>query len=101
MISVIATIHVRDGHLAAFMDRLKANVPHVLNEPGCIEYQPAIDLPTDLPSQACDAQVVTIIEKWRCLNDLNTHMAAPHMLAYREAVKPYVDKVSLKILQPA
>ena len=41
---------------------------------------------------------VTRIEKWSSLEDLQTHLTAPHMLAYKEKVKNLVDNVSLKVL---
>ena len=99
MVVVTASIHVREGRLSNFIDAFKSNVPNVLNEPGCIEYLPAIDLPTDFTHQLRDERVVTVIEKWRSLDDLKQHFCAPHMLAYRERVKDYVEKVSLKILK--
>jgi len=45
--------------------------------------------------------VVTIIEKWESLKDLQAHLSAPHMLAYQEKVKDLVENVSLKILEEA
>ena len=101
MINVIASIHVKDGRLSEFVVIFKSNIPNVLKEEGCIEYIPTIDLPTGLPPQELDKNVVTIIEKWRRLEDLLAHLSAPHMLAYKERVKDLVDKVSLKILEKA
>lgn len=101
MINVIASIHVKDGSLPEFLVIFKSNIPNVLKEEGCIEYIPTIDLPTGLPPQELDKNVVTIIEKWRRLEDLLAHLSAPHMLAYKERVKDLVDKVSLKILEKA
>ena len=101
MINVIASIHVKDGRLSDFIEIFKSNVPNVLQEEGCIEYVPTIDVPTGLPPQALDKNVVTIIEKWRRLEDLLAHLSAPHMLAYKEQVKDLVDKVSLKVLEKA
>jgi len=48
-----------------------------------------------------NSNVVTIIEKWDSLEDLKTHLSAPHMLAYKENVKDIVDRVSLKVLGEA
>jgi quinol monooxygenase YgiN len=101
MIHVIASIYVREGRMSEFIDIFKSNIPNVLNEPGCIEYLPTIDLPTGLTTQQCDGNVVTIIEKWHRLDDLEKHFTAPHMLAYRERVKDCVEKVILKILKQA
>lgn len=101
MINVIASIRVKEGRLAEFVEIFKANIPNVLKEKGCVEYMPTIDVPTGLPPQALDHNVVTIIEKWACLADLQTHLSAPHMRLYKEKVKDLVDKVSLKILEEA
>jgi quinol monooxygenase YgiN len=101
MIHVIASIHIKEGRVAEFIEIFKSNIPRVLDEPGCRGYTPTVDLPTGLPPQALNANVVTIIEKWRSPEDLQAHLAAPHMLAYREKVKGLVENVSLKVLQEA
>ena len=101
MINVIASIHIKEGRLSEFIEIFKTNIPKVLEEKGCVEYVPTIDIPTGLPLQKLNNNVVTIIEKWGSLEDLQTHLTAPHMLAYKEKVKDLVDKVSLKVLTEA
>lgn len=101
MINVIASIHIKPARRAEFIDIFKANMANVLAEQGCLEYVPSIDVPTGLPAQELDDAVVTIIEKWESLAALHAHLAAPHMLAYKAAVKDLVEKVSLKILAEA
>lgn len=101
MINVIASIHIKDGRLSEFIEIFKSNIPSVLEEKGCVEYVPTIDVPTGLPPQEMNNNVVTIIEKWDSLEDLQAHLSAPHMLAYKENVKDLVDKVSLKVLGEA
>jgi len=101
MIHVIASIYIKEGRLSEFVEIFKLNIPNVLKEEGCIEYVPTVDVLTDLPPQELDDNVVTIIEKWNSLDDLQAHLSAPHMLAYKENVKNLVDKVSLKILKEA
>ena len=98
MINVIASIHIKEGRLSDFIEIFKTNIPKVLEEKGCVEYVPTIDIPTGLPLQKLNNNVVTIIEKWSSLEDLQTHLTAPHMLAYKEKVKNLVDNVSLKVL---
>jgi quinol monooxygenase YgiN len=98
MINVIASIRLKEGRVSEYIEIIKANIPHVIKEEGCIEYMPTIDLPTDLPFQELDSNVVTIIEKWRTIEDLLAHLSTPHMLAYREKVKNIVDKLSIKVL---
>ena len=101
MVNVIASIHIKEGQLSKFIEIFKSNVPNVLEEKGCVEYVPTIDFPTGLPPQKLNNNVATIIEKWRSLEDLQAHLTAPHMLAYKKKVKDLVEKVSLKILTEA
>ena len=63
-----------------------------------MQYMPTIDIPTGFPTQELNNNVVTIIEKWDKLEDLQAHLSAPHMLVYKEKVKDLVDNVSLKVL---
>lgn len=101
MINVIASIHIKEGRVSEFIDIFKSNIANVLTEKGCIEYVPTIDVPTGLPPQELNSNVVTIIEKWGSLEDLQAHLATPHMLAYKEKVKDLVEKLSIKILGEA
>ncbi len=101
MINVIASIHIKEGRLSEFIEIFKSNIPNVLEEKGCVEYVPTIDVPTGLPPQELNNNVITIIEKWGSLEDLQAHMTTPHMLAYKEKAKDLVDKVSLKVLTEA
>ena len=51
MINVIASIQVIEGKLSKFIEIFKSNVPKVIEEKGCIEYVPTVDVPTGLPPQ--------------------------------------------------
>ncbi|MCA1793572.1 MAG: putative quinol monooxygenase [Desulfotignum sp.] len=99
MIHVIASIQIKQGQVSSFLEIFTSNMPAVLKEKGCIEYVPAVDIPTDLPIQEKNEQVVTVIEKWNSLDDLKAHMSAPHMLAYKEKTKALVEEISVKILK--
>jgi len=99
MISVIASVRVKPGRIADFLDIFKAVMPEVRKERGCIEYFPAVDVDAKLPPQVIDEYVVTIIEKWENLKALRDHLGAHHMMTYREKVKNIVEAVSLKVLQ--
>ena len=101
MIHVIASIQIKKDRLPEFIEIFKANMPNVLKEKGCIEYVPTIDIPSGLPPQALNQNVVTIIEKWERLADLKAHLSSPHMLAYGEKVKNLVENKTLKILKDA
>ena len=101
MIHVIASIHIKAGRVPEFLDIFKANIPLVLKEKGCIEYEPTIDVPTGLPPQELNGNIVTIVEKWESLDALRAHLAAPHMLAYQKNVRDIVEKMALKVLEKA
>jgi quinol monooxygenase YgiN len=101
MINVIASIKVKPDLKQEFIEAFRKIVPVVLQEEGCIEYAPNIDVDAALAPQALDVNVVTIIEKWESLDALRAHLQAPHMIAYREKTGAWVESVSLKILQPA
>ena len=101
MINVIASIQVIEGKLSKFIEIFKSNVPKVIEEKGCIEYVPTVDVPTGLPPQELNSNVVTIIEKWGSLEDLKAHLTSSHMLEYREKTKDIVEKISIKILKEA
>jgi len=76
-------------------------MPNVLNERGCIEYYPAVDVESGIAIQSKDGLVVTILEKWESLDALRAHIKIPHMLEYREEVKHIVEDMNLKILKKA
>jgi quinol monooxygenase YgiN len=99
MINAIASIRVKTGKLYDYLEILKANIPAVRKEKGCIEYVPTVDIDVKLPPQVLDKNVVTLLEKWESLEALQAHLGAPHMLAYREKVKDLVESITLKILQ--
>jgi quinol monooxygenase YgiN len=101
MIIVLASIKVKPGTRASFIEIFNANIPNVLAEDGCIEYAPTVDIATGLPPQQLDENIVTIVEKWASVEALQAHLVAPHMLSYKEQVKDIVLDVGLKVLQPA
>ncbi len=102
MIHVIATIEVHEGQRDALLAEFRKLVPLVRAEAGCLDYGPAVDVPTDIAAQVpLRANVVTVVERWASLDALKAHLAAPHMAAYRPRVKDLVATVKLQVLQPA
>ncbi len=99
MINVVASIYIKEGKLSDYLRILKANVPLVRKEKGCIWYVPSVDIETGLPAQVLDKNVVTILERWESREALDAHLASPHMLEYREKVKDMVERVSVKVLK--
>jgi quinol monooxygenase YgiN len=101
MIQVIATIELKPDCLDEFLAILHENVPKVKAEEGCLAYDPSVDLDSGLPVQGEIRQnTVTLVEAWVNLDALHAHLKTPHMAAYREAVKDYVQDVRLQVLQP-
>lgn len=102
MIHVIATIEIAPGKRTEFLREFYQIVPEVRAEKGCVEYGPTVDLPTSIPAQPpVREDVVTIVERWETLDDLEAHLIAPHMLAYRTRVKDLVRHATLQILETA
>ena len=98
MIHVLASIKVKPGKRDILLENLKSNIPNVIKEKGCIEYNSTIDVDYQIDNQTFDENMVTIIEKWENFDTLKNHMLAPHMLSYRKKVKDLVENTSLKIL---
>ncbi|MCL4203292.1 MAG: antibiotic biosynthesis monooxygenase [Pirellulaceae bacterium] len=102
MIYVIATIEVVPGKRQDFLREFHRIVPLVQAEQGCLMYEPTEDVETNIAAQGpVRENVVTIVEKWSSMEELEAHLIAPHMLEYRTRVKSLVASVGLQILQPA
>jgi quinol monooxygenase YgiN len=101
MIHVIATIKTAPGKRDDFLVAFSELVPDVQAEAGCIEYGPAVDLPTALNSEPTRDEIVTVIEKWDSVEALHAHLKAPHMLRYRDRVKDIVASIAIRVLEPA
>ena len=102
MICVIARIEVAEGRRDDFLARFREVVPKVLEEEGCLEYGPMIDVPTNIGAQRAPCEeVVTVLEKWESVEALEAHLIAPHMLEYRKSVKELVLGAALEIVEPA
>lgn len=100
MIHVIATIALQPGTRDAFLAEFHKIVAPVRAEAGCLEYGPAIEIDTGLPTPPASADTVIVVEKWESVAALEAHLTAPHMVAYRPKVKDYVKNVGLQILKP-
>lgn len=102
MIHVIATIELVPGRREAFLQAFREVVPKVLAEPGCLDYGPTVDFETNIPAQGpARENVVTIVERWKSIDALQSHLMTPHMLDYRKAVKDMVVRTTLQVLEPA
>jgi quinol monooxygenase YgiN len=103
LIHVIATIQIKPGRRGEFLEHFHRVVPLVRAEQGCVEYGPTVGVHTEISAQeAVDPDVVVVVERWESLESLNAHLAAPHMLQYRESVADLVARPAvLQILESA
>ena len=102
MIHVLAIITAKPGQRETVLSAMRANMPAVHAEKGCIEYGPATDaegvgaLQTKLGPDS-----FVVIEKWESLEALKAHAAAPHMAAYGAKTKDLIATRVIHILSPA
>jgi quinol monooxygenase YgiN len=100
LIHVIATIELNAGTRSPFLAELRKIMDKVRAEAGCQEYRPTVDLNSGLALQGpVRSDVVTVVERWKSLEHLQAHLAAPHMVEYRTKVTDFVKSVTLQILE--
>jgi quinol monooxygenase YgiN len=63
-----------------------------LKEPGCLSY--------DLNQSTSDPLVFTFVERWKTREDITTHMATPHLLAWRAVAVDCVETRQIEIIHP-
>jgi quinol monooxygenase YgiN len=102
MIHVIAVVTAKPGLRNTVLEAFRANVPAVRAEDGCIEYGAAVDTQGVGPLQTpYGADTFVVIEKWRDLNALKSHAAAPHMAAYGAKTREHIASRAIHVLSPA
>jgi len=88
IVHVLAIITVKPGMRDRVLEALRANVPAVRAEAGCIEYGATVDAEGAGAIQTrLGADTFVVVEKWESLEALKAHAAAPHMAAYAARVK--------------
>ncbi|MEI3040537.1 MAG: putative quinol monooxygenase [Victivallales bacterium] len=102
MIYVLATSELNDGCKEKFLEVLKANVPNVLAEEGCIMYVPNVDFASGLSAQKeVRENTVTIIEGWESMDHLMKHLQSAHMADFRTKVNGMRKSSTLNVVTPA
>ena len=102
MVHVIAVITAKPGKREEVLKHLRANVPAVRAEKGCIEYGAAVDADPALPVQTkYGPETFVVVEKWETMDALKAHAAAPHMAAYGAKTKELLASRVIHILSPA
>jgi len=101
MIHVIAVVTAKPGLRNTILDAFRANVPAVRAEDGCIEYSAAVDAEAALPIQTqYGADTFLVIEKWRDMDALKAHAAAPHMAAYGAKTREHIASRIIHVMSP-
>lgn len=83
MIHVVAEIQLKEGCRAEYLKLFKAHVVKVRAEKGCVAYAPFVDAGAAMVGHPPRENVVTILEQWQSLADLQAHSQAPHQTAFR------------------
>lgn len=100
MIHVIAIITTQPGKRDSVLEAFQANVPNVLTEHGCIEYQATVDAdPAPQVQTPFGSDSFVVIEKWESLEALQAHFKAPHMAAYSEKIRDLVIDRVIHVLE--
>ena len=102
MIHVVAIITTKPGQREAVLAAVRANLPAVRAEKGCIEYGPAVDADGIGSFQTkAGPDTIFVIEKWQDAEALKAHAVAPHMAAYAAKVKDLIAARVIHVLSPA
>lgn len=100
MIHVLAEIQLCTDALEAFTAAFVHLAPLVRAEDGCIEYQGAVEIATNIIAQAPVRETVfTVIEKWRDEAALAAHLRAPHMAAHRTQTAALAVGTTIRVLR--
>ena len=101
-VHVVAFITTKPDKRVDVLEAFHANIPNVHAEDGCIEYGPTIDaegvggIQTEIGPNS-----FIVIEKWKSLDHLKAHAAAPHMAEYAAKVRDMLESRVIHVLSPA
>jgi quinol monooxygenase YgiN len=99
MIRLVVFVTAKPGKREELLAALRANLPAVRAEQGCIEYGPFVDVENyGAPQTPIGADSLVILETWESPAALKAHMAAPHMAAYAAKTRDLVASRALHIL---
>jgi quinol monooxygenase YgiN len=99
MIRVVVFITAKSGRREELLTALRANLPAVRAEQGCIEYGPAEDAEGfGAPQTPIGPDSLVILESWESAQALKAHMVAPHMVAYGAKTKDLIASRTIHVL---
>lgn len=100
-VHVLAIITAKTGMRDKILEAFRANVPAVLAEKGCIEYQATIDSEGVGSLQTKFGEdTFVVVEKWESLSALKAHSVAPHMADYAAKTKDMIENRVIHVLSP-
>jgi quinol monooxygenase YgiN len=99
MIHIVAVLTAKIGHRAALLAAFKSIVPAVQAEPGCVEYQAAVDLETSPAKFGADA--VVVIEKWEDQAALDAHNQGAALKEFQDKAKHVLAQADVYLLRNA
>ena len=97
MIHLIAIVTAKPGKRADVLALVRANVPLVQAEQGCIEYSPLID--ADESQNKFGGDTFVVVEKWLNEAALAGHRTTAHMAEYAAKSKAFVQNRSIYLLR--
>ena len=88
VLTVVAWIRAAPGAEDAVREALLSIVPPTLEEEGCIEYK--------LHAVNDDPCLFYFVEQWRSGEDLDVHLASPHVRESIDAVESLIEGIDIQ-----
>ncbi|MBK6600397.1 MAG: antibiotic biosynthesis monooxygenase [Betaproteobacteria bacterium] len=101
MIHVVATVRVKPGRMAEALAIYRPFAREVEAEQGCLQYRPTVDVDLGLPTQRLDPNRITVTERWESIENFRAHLVAPHVVAWREAIRDCLDGITVTVTRDA
>ena len=89
LLTVIASMKAAPGREAELRAALEALIETTVAEPGCVNY--------DLHQGAEDPATFFFYENWESAEQLDAHLAAPHLVAFADRIPELLDESGLNI----
>lgn len=86
MIIVVSKFKTLPGHREGLLAAAAPCIEATHREEACISYV--------LTNDTQDENSFIFVESWKSLDGLRAHLASPHLVAFREARAPHIDKAS-------
>lgn len=89
MYKIYVVFNCFEGKREGFVEKVKAEglVDAIRNEDGCIRY--------DFYFSEKDKNEILLIEEWESKEKQQIHIAQPHMEAFREIKKSYIENTTI------